>query len=76
MMARPGGGNKGATPLYRQLSRIRLQNPMSHNGLQGGLSPVCTPPADFEEHRWHSAQFRMNAAKQNKYWESIYREVK
>ena len=30
----------------------------------------------FREHRWHSAQFRMNIAKQNKYWESIYDLVK
>lgn len=30
----------------------------------------------FKQHRWHSAQFRMNIAKQNGYWKSIYESVK
>jgi len=37
---------------------------------------LVTDPELFKQHRWHSAQFRMNIAKQSSYWKSIYASVK
>lgn len=39
-------------------------------------SGLVTPPDQYKQHRWHSAQFRMNIAKQNRYWKSIYETAK